>query len=361
MGAELITREQAETELAPVLSGLDILEQGTGQILSLIPSLSDEHLMLVLEASDRLEQCSWVVRASVVSEIRKRDTSRQSGGRGNKDEAGTGIKAQLAALAQRRGVSVRTLEAEAQAVEIFDIESGAVDGIPLLPKSFYIEALNAPDPQAAIEMATQKRDEGNFTTAAFRVAIQQDRRKDEGSLYEPSQTPANEKYLTCPVDAEIYDALDKMATQERLNLRFMVEKAILTLQALTLGHLQPVSDPDPASPYAVEFTPDQHALLVSAWVNSGQDNLNLEEFITRSVVDPLTGMLYDNATPEQETYVVQDCPDLFEGSTVQELLADPEFVRAARAIGRDAVVCRCDLASRDTAREAWRSVRSGVE
>jgi hypothetical protein len=145
------------------------------QLDALLPHLADldEHQLIGLAThAQRLETCAFRLRGACVAELRRRIKTRLTGGRGRRDTSGVGIGAQLGCLAQKVGVSVSTLKIDARIHEVFFV--GKDDEVndetdkqmeietrfarePSLAREFYVTALTAPDPHAAIHHAIEMR------------------------------------------------------------------------------------------------------------------------------------------------------------------------------------------------------------
>jgi hypothetical protein len=154
------------------------------QIASLLPRLSqfdDGELIDLAVQAQRLETCAFRLRGACAAELRRR-ADRLPGGRGRRDTAGVGIKAQLAQLATKIGVSVSTLKTDVRIHELFFADDTGPACEPTLPRDYYVTALGAPDPLAAIQAARERSSDPNYNREQFRRDVQ--------ALRSPSTSPA---------------------------------------------------------------------------------------------------------------------------------------------------------------------------
>lgn len=152
----------------PKLSGLD------AQIAALLPRLAqfdDDKLIDLAVQAQRLERSAFRLRGACVAELRMR-TARLAGGRGQRDTAGVGIKAQLIQLANKIGLSVSTLKTDARIHELFFATDTGPACEPTLPRDYYVTALGAPDPLAAIRTAHERAADPIYNRTQFRRDVQ---------------------------------------------------------------------------------------------------------------------------------------------------------------------------------------------
>jgi hypothetical protein len=167
---------EAGARTAPVSAlALPELPPLDAQIAALLPRLSrldDDQLVEIAVRAQRLEACAFRLRGACVAELRRR-TQRLSGGRGNRDAAGVGIKARLSDLAARLGVSVSTLKTDARIHEVFFAGDSGLAREPSLPREYYVTALGAPDPLKAIGAARERTtDDPGYGREQFRRDVQ---------------------------------------------------------------------------------------------------------------------------------------------------------------------------------------------
>ena len=169
------TLRGAGLQTAPVSAiALPQLPPFDSQIAALLPRLAqldDEELLEIATQAQRLEACAFRLRGACVAELRRR-TLRLAGGRGRRDTAGVGIKARLADVATQLGVSVSTLKTDARIHEVFfSVDTGPACE-PTLPREYYVTALGAPDPVAAISTARERSADPGYGREQFRRDVQ---------------------------------------------------------------------------------------------------------------------------------------------------------------------------------------------
>lgn len=169
------------TERAPAASlTLDLtgLTESNTQLDALLPTLArldDAQLLQLASAAGRLEACAFRLRGACVSELRRRITSRLPGGRGKRDAEGSGIQSQLTRLAAQIGISPSTLKTDARIHEVFftDRAETRLARDTGLAREYYVTALGAPDPLAAIKIAEEKCAASDYKREEFRRDVRQ--------------------------------------------------------------------------------------------------------------------------------------------------------------------------------------------
>ena len=144
------------------------------QLAALVPRLAqldDDQLLQLAVQARRLESCAFRLRGVCVAELRQR-TARLAGGRGRRDTAGTGIKARLTHLAMQLNLSASTLKSDARIHEVFFTTHTGPACEPTLPRDYYVTALGAPDPLAAIRTAHERAADPAYNRAQFRRDVQ---------------------------------------------------------------------------------------------------------------------------------------------------------------------------------------------
>ena len=142
------------------------------QLLSRLQQLDDDALQHLALQATRLEQYAFRLRGAIASEMRRRIASRLSGGRGHRDHQGKGIRSCLRQLALEIGISVVTLTTDARIHDVFFISNETVIALDnSLPREYYVIALAAPDPIAAIRIAKEQAADNGCTLKAFRQYV----------------------------------------------------------------------------------------------------------------------------------------------------------------------------------------------
>lgn len=142
-------------------------------LLAKIAAKDDEQIIRIASSARRLERFAFLLRGMCASVLRRRYPHRLSGGRGKHDQAGLGIQAQMARLAEQAGVDRKTLETDARINDMFfgDIQESALEHIPTLAREYYVIALSAPDPHAVIRMAAARCSDSRYGLTQFRADV----------------------------------------------------------------------------------------------------------------------------------------------------------------------------------------------
>jgi hypothetical protein len=181
------------------------LEGRVEKALSRIRGMDDEGLVRIAAYARKLELYAFIIRGACASELRKRADVRLAGGHGRRDEAGTGVQARLERLAGSVGIDVVTLRTDARIYETFFAGhpggGAALARERSLSREFYVTALAAPDPRAAVEMA--------IATSHARTYTRQQFRADVRALKNPTQAGGPTRRLSkaiCPRCASLTHA-----------------------------------------------------------------------------------------------------------------------------------------------------------
>lgn len=147
------------------------------ELMTLLPSISQmDDAALVKTAINALylERFAFVLRGVCAAELRRRIPVRLAGGRGKQDREGLGIKAQMSRLAKEIGINLKTLDTDARISETF-FKRGETVLVheDCLPREYYVVALSAPDPLAAIEIAQTKNAEPEYKLQQFRSYVRE--------------------------------------------------------------------------------------------------------------------------------------------------------------------------------------------
>jgi hypothetical protein len=134
--------------------------------------MTDIQLLQAFVCAEQLADFASLVRGACASELRKR-ALRLPGGRGKTDTAGRGLQAQMNALASKVGTGRKTLETDARIKDSFFpvIDETTLEHMPPLAREYYVIALSAPDPLAALQTAINRCTQPDFTLRRFRAEI----------------------------------------------------------------------------------------------------------------------------------------------------------------------------------------------
>jgi hypothetical protein len=149
------------------------MEEGLHKLLAGLPTLTEEQLVKVIANAGRMERYFFLARGMCVLELRSRIRERLSGGRGKRDYSGKGIKAQTIQLAEATRVNISTLNTDARICEVFfhDLSETTLAREPLLPSEYYVIALGAPDPHAAIRIAGKQGSDPHYRRERFKAYV----------------------------------------------------------------------------------------------------------------------------------------------------------------------------------------------
>jgi hypothetical protein len=149
------------------------IEEGLCKLLAGISTLTEEQLIQIIANSGRMETYFFLARGMCVLELRSRIKERLTGGRGKRDYSGKGINAQTLRLAETTGVNISTLNTDARICEVFfhDGSETTLARESLLPREYYVIALGAPDPRAALWMAVAQSADPHYRRERFRAYV----------------------------------------------------------------------------------------------------------------------------------------------------------------------------------------------
>ena len=200
-------------------------------LLNEIASTDDEQLIRIAANARLLERFAFLIRGMCALVLRRRYPQRLSGGRGKRDQAGLGIQAQMARLAEQTGVDRRTLETDARISDTFfaRMDETAPEHIPSLAREYYVIALSTPDPHAAIRTAIEKRADSSYGLAQFRADVRHLKRVADITAA-PSVTEHTHTFrIRIPVEAG--GLLAELVTMSQKTKDEVVAEAIRTLHA----------------------------------------------------------------------------------------------------------------------------------
>ena len=195
-----------------------------------IPQMTEAQILQTLFRAEQLADFAFLVRGACASELRQR-SSKLPGGRGKKDTVGRGLQSQMEDLARKVGTGRKTLETDARIKDTFFpvIDETTLEQMPLLAREYYVIALSAPDPLAAIKTAVDRCSEPYFSLRQFRSEVR---------LIKTSGTPSNMfastehlLALNARVTAEIMNLITALITKTGKTKDEVVAEAIRMLHA----------------------------------------------------------------------------------------------------------------------------------
>ncbi len=148
-----------------------------GGLFERIPVMSEAQLIDTAVYAEKLGRQAFIIRGACVSHIVESRDARLVGGRGKRDRARKGRRAQMEDLAKRTGTHRRTLEIDARIYKTFFAagsasQRGGARATPL-SRELYVIALAAPDPQAAIREAVQCSADHSYGRKEFRAHVRE--------------------------------------------------------------------------------------------------------------------------------------------------------------------------------------------
>lgn len=162
------------------------MEEGLRRLLVGLTTLTEDQLIQIIANAGRMEGYFFLARGLCVLELRSRVKERLTGGRGKRDEAGKGIQAQTMRLAKATGVNISTLNTDARICETFFPSGGETTRArePLLAREYYVTALGAPNPHAAILVAAEQSENPHYRREQFRAYIRGLKRAENNAARE---------------------------------------------------------------------------------------------------------------------------------------------------------------------------------
>jgi hypothetical protein len=175
-------------------SVLDSLTLICDDVIETIPSASDERLIEILQGGQSFERFGFRIRAVAAIEMTKRFEAR-----GLKRAE---INKELSAVAKDAEIELSTLREDINILRQWP-DLRRVD--PIVEREYYLRALSAPDPQAALEYAVQQKAEGKgFSTRDMREYVA---RLNNGTAPEAIEA---ERWAKICCDAETWQTIDEV-------------------------------------------------------------------------------------------------------------------------------------------------------
>jgi hypothetical protein len=148
-------------------------EETIKDLLAKLPEMAEEGVLTLAKDANHLGWCGILLSGACVSELLKRRDLRLKPGKAKNEPGKKGLQTYLQEFAEKLDAGVSTLRTNAR---IYDVFFSGEDSLPLarescLPREFFVTALSAKDPRAAIKMALVKRARGNYTRQQFRAEL----------------------------------------------------------------------------------------------------------------------------------------------------------------------------------------------
>jgi hypothetical protein len=216
----------AEISLSKLKTGKPFIQ--LPELVRHIPRMTNAQILQTLFRAEQLADFAFLVRGACASELRQRSI-KLPGGRGKKDTVGRGLQSQMEDLARKVGTGRKTLETDARIKDTFFrvIDETTLEQMPPLAREYYVIALSAPDPLAAIKTAVDRCSDPNFSLRQFRSEVRL--LKTAGA---PSTIFASAKHLfvlNVRITAEIMSLITDLVTKTGMVKDEVVAGAIRVL------------------------------------------------------------------------------------------------------------------------------------
>lgn len=159
-GQDLGAQADREQEVSLLFHRLNVVEDTAEQLLCRVSQLADEELTQLCQYAQEVGRQAWRIECACCAEIVARDEKR-------------GAKAALIGEAAREmGTTATSIYRNAQVHALAESPKihGAVNNLP--DKTFFTEALHAPEPEAAVEMMAEKKaNDPTYTTRQARQDV----------------------------------------------------------------------------------------------------------------------------------------------------------------------------------------------
>ena len=216
-------------------AGISLSKLKTERLFNQLPELvnhlahmTDIQLLQAFVRAEQLADFAFLVRGACASELRKR-ALRLPGGRGKTDTAGRGLQAQMNALASKVGTGRKTLEMDARIKDTFFpvIDETTLEHMPPLAREYYVIALSAPDPLAALQTAINRCMQHDFTLRRFRAEIR--RHKTTVPISDVSASSEPQFALNVRVSAEVDTLISELTMKTGMTHDEIVAEAVRAL------------------------------------------------------------------------------------------------------------------------------------
>ena len=210
-------------------TNIDRLLRFLTDLLNNIAEKDDEQILQIAKEAQRLESFAFLLRGICASILRQRYPNRLPGGRGNHDHQGQGIRAQMTRLAEQLGIDRKTLETDARIKDTFFkvIDKTTLDRIPSLAREYYVVALTAPEPQAAIKVAVEKHADPHYTLEVFRSYVRDLKRNGATVIHDSEAKPVTTLRVVIPI--QVQQALLELIKFNGQSREEVVAEAIINL------------------------------------------------------------------------------------------------------------------------------------
>lgn len=151
---------------------LNVLRQWGERVIEELPTYDDDKIVEICRQAGELERQAFRIRGAGAVIIKERVARKLAGGRGRIDTEGVGVRAKLREFAAEVGVDVSTVETDARIVARFGERDNFAVEAETLGREFFREALAAPNPTRAIDLALRKREQRpTYSVKDFRCDV----------------------------------------------------------------------------------------------------------------------------------------------------------------------------------------------
>ena len=212
-----------------LLERAENLRASLSEILRLLPEMRDGEILWTAAYAGKLELQGFLLRGACVAELRRRFSTKLTGGRGKRDEGKVGMQARMTAFADSIGVGLRTLMTDLRIYQVFFENApdrvSTLAGECCLPREFFVTALAAPQPLTAIEIAIQKKRDSTYTRQQYREEVRA--LKQPAGKAKAKIKPEDGHWIRVQISPTAYKALKELERGDGKTQSDIVTEALL--------------------------------------------------------------------------------------------------------------------------------------
>lgn len=225
------------SERENLLERAENLRASLSEILRLLPEMHDGEIFWTAAYAGKLELQGFLLRGACAAELRRRFSTKLTGGRGKRDEGKVGMQARMAAFADSIGVGLRTLMTDLRIYQVFFENApdriSTLAGECCLPREFFVTALAAPQPLTAIEIAIQKRRDSAYTRQQYREEVRA--LKQPAGKAKAKIKTENGHWIRVQISPTAYKALKELGQRDGKPQSDIVTEALLSFHRRVEG------------------------------------------------------------------------------------------------------------------------------
>ena len=184
------------------LATVNLLHDWADMVIENVRTQSDDRLVELARDAQDLEKAAFRVRGACGAELKRRILERQNENPNDRDRPA--VSKQMNELATRIGVAPKTLADDTRIYETF---GDRLDHGESLDREHYRISLSAPNPDAALDLARDNRNENpGYSTREFRNDVRKLQAIESGPA---KSSPTGS---TVKIGAESVEMLDKLRT-----------------------------------------------------------------------------------------------------------------------------------------------------